>query len=60
MIAATIYPEAPYVERRSAEEPAAMVPNFHAWVTSEYDHNGLRVDGERILTRLLDLVRGRI
>jgi hypothetical protein len=28
-------------------------------VTSGFDHNGLRVEGERILTRLLDLVRGR-
>jgi hypothetical protein len=28
-------------------------------VTSEYDHNGLRVDGDRILGRLIDLVRGR-
>jgi hypothetical protein len=28
-------------------------------VTSEYDHNGLRADGERILSRLLDLTRGR-
>jgi hypothetical protein len=28
-------------------------------VTSEYDHNGLRIDGERILGRLIDLVRGR-
>src|SRR3954471_18250691 len=57
--AATIYTEDLYVERRFAEETAAMIPNFHAWVTSEYDHNGLRVDGERILTRLLDLARGR-
>jgi hypothetical protein len=59
-VAATIYTEDLYVERRFAEETAAMMPNFRAWVTSEYDHNGLRVDGERILTRLLDLVRGRI
>ena len=44
---------------RFAEQTAAAMPNFRAWVTSEYDHNGLRVDGERILTRLLDLVRGR-
>ena len=28
-------------------------------MTSEYDHNGLRADGERILGRLIDLVRGR-
>jgi len=25
----------------------------------EYDHNGLRADGDRILGRLLDLARGR-
>jgi hypothetical protein len=30
------------------------------WVTNEYDHNGLRADGGRILGRLIDLVRGRI
>ena len=43
-----------------AEETAAAIPNFRAWITSEFDHNGLRVEGERIFTRLLDLVRGRI
>ena len=37
----------------------ASTPNLHGWVTSEYDHNGVRVDGERILGRLIDLVRGR-
>ena len=58
--AATIYTEDLYVERAFAERTAAMVPNFHPWVTSEYDHNGLRVDGERILGRLIDLVRGRV
>ena len=35
------------------------MPEFRAWMTSEFDHNGLRVDGERILDRLIDLVRGR-
>jgi pimeloyl-ACP methyl ester carboxylesterase len=57
--AAAIYTEDLYVERAFSEETAAAVPNLHAWVTSEYDHNGLRVDGERILGRLIDLVRGR-
>jgi hypothetical protein len=57
--AATIYTEDLYVERRFAEATAASVPNLRAWVTSEFDHNGLRVDGERIIGRLLDLVRGR-
>jgi pimeloyl-ACP methyl ester carboxylesterase len=58
-IASAIYTEDLYVERAFSEETAAMVPNLHAWVTSEYDHNALRADGERILSRLIDLVRGR-
>ena len=58
-VAATIYTEDLYVERAFSEQTAAMVPNFHAWITSEYDHNGLRVDGDRILGRLIDLARGR-
>ncbi len=58
--AATIYTEDLYVERKFAEATAEFVPNLRGWVTSEYDHNGLRVDGERIIGRLLDLVRGRI
>ncbi|WP_028066926.1 alpha/beta fold hydrolase [Solirubrobacter soli] len=58
-IAAAIYTEDLYVERQFSEETAAFVPGMRAWVTSEYDHNGLRADGERILDRLLDLARGR-
>ena len=58
-IASAIYTQDLYVERAFSEETAALVPNLHAWVTSEYDHNGLRADGERVLSRLIDLVRGR-
>ena len=58
-VAATIYTEDLYVERAFSEQTAAMVPNFRAWITNEYDHNGLRVDGDRILSRLIDLARGR-
>jgi hypothetical protein len=57
--AAAIYTEDLYVERAFSEQTVAATPNLHGWVTSEYDHNGLRVDGERILGRLIDLVRGR-
>jgi pimeloyl-ACP methyl ester carboxylesterase len=57
--AAAIYTEDPYVERAFSEQTVAMTPNVHGWVTSEFDHNGLRVEGERILGRLIDLVRGR-
>jgi pimeloyl-ACP methyl ester carboxylesterase len=58
-VAAAIYTEDLYVERRFSEETAASTPNLRAWVTSEYDHNGLRADGDRVLSRLIDLVRGR-
>jgi pimeloyl-ACP methyl ester carboxylesterase len=57
--AAAIYVEDMYVERAFSEETAAQIRGMKAWITSEYDHNGLRVDGERILGRLFDLTRGR-
>jgi len=57
--AAAIYAEDPYVERAFSEETVARVANLRGWVTSEYEHNGLRAEGGRILGRLLDLVRGR-
>jgi pimeloyl-ACP methyl ester carboxylesterase len=57
--AAVIYTEDPYVPRVFSEETAACIRGLRPWVTSEYEHNGLRADGERILSRLIDLVRGR-
>jgi pimeloyl-ACP methyl ester carboxylesterase len=57
--AAAIYVEDMYVERALSEETAACIGGLRAWITNEYEHNGLRADGERILDRLLALVRGR-
>ena len=57
--AALIYAEDMYVERSFSEETAARIKGLRPWITNEYDHNGLRVDGERILGRLLDLARDR-
>jgi hypothetical protein len=48
-----------YVEREFSEETIAQVGSARAWITSEYDHDGLRIDGERILGYLLDLARGQ-
>ncbi len=58
-VAATIYVDALYVERRFAEQTAAAIRGLRPWITTEYEHNGLRADGERVLGRLIDLVRGR-
>jgi pimeloyl-ACP methyl ester carboxylesterase len=57
--AAAIYTDDMYVERAFSEETAARIPGMRTWVTSEYDHNGLRADGARVLGHLVDLVRGR-
>jgi pimeloyl-ACP methyl ester carboxylesterase len=57
--AAAVYAEDMYVERAFSEETAAEVRGLRAWVTNEYEHDGLRADGGRILGRLIDLARGR-
>ncbi|MEN6369106.1 MAG: alpha/beta fold hydrolase [Thermotogota bacterium] len=56
--AAAIYVHDMYVERAFSEETAAAVRGMKTWMTSEYEHNGLRLDGEHVLGRLLDLAHG--
>jgi pimeloyl-ACP methyl ester carboxylesterase len=58
-VAAAIYTEDMYVERTFSEETAAQIRGLRPWLTSEFDHNGLRADGDRVLGHLIDLLRGR-
>jgi pimeloyl-ACP methyl ester carboxylesterase len=58
-VAATIYVDDLYVDRDFAMETAALVRGLRPWITNEYEHNGLRAHGERVLGRLIDLVKGR-
>ncbi len=58
-VAATIYVNDLYVERAFAEETGAAIRGLRPWITDEFEHNGIRADGERVLGRLIDLVRGR-
>ncbi|GAB4578349.1 MAG: alpha/beta fold hydrolase [Anaerolineales bacterium] len=58
--AAVIYFNDMYVERKFSEETARTIRGLKSWVTSEYEHNGLRADGEKVLGRLIDLARGEI
>ncbi len=57
--AAMVYAQDMYVERAFSEETAARIAGMRLWLTNEYEHNGLRADGGRILGRLIDLARGR-
>lgn len=58
--AAAIYAGDAYVPRDFSEETARLVPSLRPWLTNEYEHNGLRADGERVLDRLIGLARGRL
>jgi len=58
--AAIVYADDMYVERTFSEETAAAIRGLRVWVTNEYEHDGLRADGERILGRLIDMARGRV
>ena len=58
-VAATVYVNDLYVERAFAEQTAAAIRGLRPWITNEYEHSALRSDGERVLDRLIDLVRGR-
>jgi hypothetical protein len=49
-----------YVERAFSEETAQSIRGIKLWVTDEYEHDGLRLDGEKVLGRLLDMLHGEI
>jgi pimeloyl-ACP methyl ester carboxylesterase len=59
-VAAAVYHDDVYVPVELSLDTASRIPNVRAWVTNEYEHNGLRADGKRILGRLLDMVRGNV
>lgn len=56
--AAAVYADDPFVPRVFSEQTAAAIPGMKVWLTNEYEHDGLRQDGEKILDRLLALARG--
>lgn len=56
-VAASIYTNDLYVDRDFAIETAATIRGLKAWETAEFEHNGLRADGERVFSTLFDLLR---
>jgi pimeloyl-ACP methyl ester carboxylesterase len=59
-VAAAVYFDDMYVDSGLQLETAAAMGSTRTWVTNEFEHNGLRVSGERVLGRLMDLAAGRI
>ncbi|HEY3338692.1 MAG TPA: alpha/beta fold hydrolase [Propionicimonas sp.] len=56
-VAASVYYEDAFVPREFSMETAALLPDCRPWVTSEYEHNGLRAD-EAVLDHLIGLLKG--
>lgn len=57
-VAAVVYFADAYVPLEYSMETAALLPDCHTWVTSEYEHNGLRM-GADVLDHLIGLLKGR-
>jgi|HigsolmetaAR202D_1030399.scaffolds.fasta_scaffold00367_20 Lysophospholipase len=58
--AASVYYDDMYVEFAYSEETIKQIAGIKVWITNEYAHNGLRANGEHVLGRLIDLVRGQL
>lgn len=56
-VAAAVYYDDMYVERAFSLETAAAIRGAEVWITNEFEHNGLRAQGERVLGSLLERVR---
>jgi hypothetical protein len=57
---AAMYYNDMYVDRGFSEETAQIIKGLRVWVTNEYEHNGLRWEGEIVLGRLLDMLHGSV
>ena len=58
--AAAVYYNDMYVDREFSMQTAASIRGLRAWVTSEYEHDGLRVSAGAVLDRLIGMARGQI
>jgi len=54
-LACAAYADDMYVELDYTRETLANIPLSKVWITNEYEHNGIGVDGEKILSRLADM-----
>ena len=58
--AAAVYYNDMYVDRELSMQTARAIRGLRTWVTSEYEHDGLRVSDGAVLDRLIGMVRGNI
>ncbi|MFM9613148.1 alpha/beta fold hydrolase [Streptomyces niveiscabiei] len=56
-VAAAIYHDDLYVHTAHSLETAGAIKGLRTWVTDEFEHDGIRAGGTRVLDRLLALTR---
>ncbi|MGW2201548.1 alpha/beta fold hydrolase [Streptomyces sp. NPDC001774] len=59
-VAAAVYHDDMYVDTAHSLETARAVRGLRTWVTDEFEHDGVRSGGPRVLDRLLALARDQI
>jgi hypothetical protein len=59
-VAAAVYYNDMYVDREFSMQTAQAIRGLRTWVTSEYEHDGLRVSDGAVLNRLIEMCRGNI
>lgn len=59
-VAAAVYLDDMYVDAAYSLQTAETIRGLRLWATNEYEHDGLRASGGRVLDRLLRMLRGQI
>jgi hypothetical protein len=59
-VAAAVYLDDMYVDATYSLRTAETIRGLRLWATDEYEHDGLRASGGRVLDRLLRMLHGRI
>lgn len=57
-VVACVYVDDMYVDFDFGMQTAKAINGIKLWITNEYEHDAIRVDGEHVLDRLLNLLNG--
>ena len=57
---ASVYYDDMYVDRELSLQTAANIKGIKLWITNEHEHDGIRVDGEAVVGRLMDMLKGNV
>ncbi|KJS57581.1 alpha/beta hydrolase [Streptomyces rubellomurinus subsp. indigoferus] len=57
-VVAAVYHDDMYVDTAASLETARAVRGLRAWITNEWEHDGLRLSGGKVLDRLIKMAHG--